>query len=359
MKVIHVCESVTGGIATYLNELIPHQVNIYGIENVRVIVAKEQMGELTIPPSIIRTFDVLNRKSVKAQWRMASAYFRHLREFEPTTVHLHSTFAGFWFRLPLLFPTKKLFKVIYCSHGWAFDMQKPMWVKKIFALIENLLSVCTDRIVCISEHDKNSAIKFGLSAKKLTTVRNTVEIADKNITAANMNEKTINYLYVGRFDQQKGFDILSQAVRQSMNGDFRIYCIGGAVVSDTTTTDVFKDPRLILLGWKPKQEVLQYMKGCDALLVPSRWEGFGLVALEALVCGCPVFHSGAGGLAEILPDSEFSTQLEQPIEISLIKLLNTMNKDFLQKLKQRLDDGFELDYTVKDLAESLDRIYAS
>ena len=101
MKVLHVCESVTGGIATYLNELIPHQISLYGIENIRLIVSKQQVAELTVPSSIIFTFEQLNRKSVIAQFKMASTYKEKVAEFQPSVVHLHSTFAGFWFRVPL------------------------------------------------------------------------------------------------------------------------------------------------------------------------------------------------------------------------------------------------------------------
>ena len=83
MRVLHICESVTGGIATYLNELIPHQISIYGIENVKLIVASEQLEELTVPLSIIDTFEQLNRRSVPAQWKMARTYLKGVNEFQP------------------------------------------------------------------------------------------------------------------------------------------------------------------------------------------------------------------------------------------------------------------------------------
>ena len=113
MRVLHICESVTGGIATYLNELIPHQISMYGIENVKLIVASEQLEELTVPLSIIDTFEQLNRRSVIAQWKMARTYSKGVNEFQPSVVHLHSTFAGFWFRLPLLFTQKKPYKIYF------------------------------------------------------------------------------------------------------------------------------------------------------------------------------------------------------------------------------------------------------
>ena len=359
MKVLHVCESVTGGIATYLNELIPHQISLYGIENIRLIVSKQQVAELTVPSSIIFTFEQLNRKSVIAQFKMASTYKEKVAEFQPSVVHLHSTFAGFWFRVPLFFSQKQPYKVVYCSHGWAFDMQKPMLVKRIFAAIEKVLLRHTDHVVCISEHDKRSAESFGMRKEKLRVVRNPIELTGDEIVPVSLESKFVNFLYVGRFDKQKGFDILTEAVRLSHNTRFRVHCIGSAVVSNNDTKDSFDDPRLISLGWKQKKDVLQYMKGCDALIVPSRWEGFGLVVLEALVCGCPVFHSGAGGLSEILPNSKFSTQLEQPIKQSLVNLFNSVEEKSLRATKNSLNKEYTLTYTMRDLAAALDKVYLS
>lgn len=357
MKVLHVCESVTGGIATYLNELIPHQIRLYGVENVRLVIAKAQVKELTLPNSIMFTFNELNRHSLVAQCKMSRVYFSQIEEFQPAVTHVHSTFAGVWFRLPTLVTKKAYCKVVYCSHGWAFDMQKPMWVKRIYALIEKVLLRKTDHVVCISEHDKKLAMSFGIPKTKLNVVRNTVEPVNEKFEAIDLDEHFINYLYVGRFDKQKGFDILARAVQASKNKRFRVYCIGGAVVSNSDTASCFQDSRLIALGWKPKKEVLQYMNSCDALIVPSRWEGFGLVALEALVCGCPVFHSGAGGLSEILPNSEYSTQLKAPLDISLQALFNVDDKKIFVDRKKQLSKDFKLTYTVKDLAAELDKIY--
>ena len=234
-----------------------------------------------------------------------------------------------------------------------------MLIKRIFAAIEKVLLRHTDHVVCISEHDKRSAKSFGMRDEKLTVVRNTIELADDEIVPESLDSKFVNFLYVGRFDKQKGFDILAEAVRMSHNTRFRVHCIGSFVVSSNDAKESFDDPRLISLGWKQKKDVLQYMKGCDALIVPSRWEGFGLVVLEALVCGCPVFHSGAGGLSEILPNSEFSTQLAKPIKQSLVNMFNSVEEKSLRATKNKLKKEYTLTYTMQDLAAALDEIYLS
>jgi glycosyltransferase involved in cell wall biosynthesis len=70
-------------------------------------------------------------------------------------------------------------------------------------------------------------------------------------------------------------------------------------------------------------------KSANLLLLPSKQESFGLVALEALACGVPVVASRVGGLPEVIEDGRNSflfepNNLEEAIEKS-VKVLSDMN----------------------------------
>lgn len=62
--------------------------------------------------------------------------------------------------------------------------------------------------------------------------------------------------------------------------------------------------RLRLAGAVPQPELPLYMAAADAVIVPSLYESFGMVALEALACGRPVVASAAGGLRLTVHDGE-------------------------------------------------------
>ena len=359
MRVLHICESVTGGIATYLNELVPCQAEKYGSDRVHLVVPRSQKEEISIPSQNLTYFDEVNRKSLVTQLRMLATYQKVVKEFRPTVVHIHSTFAGFWFRLGLFFTLKRPYKVIYCSHGWAFDRECSEKTKKAIIFIEKLLSHKTDRIVCISKHDLQIAKKYGLNQNKLTLVKNTIKEVPVTLTAAEISKDTKNFLFVGRFDKQKGFDLLLEAIAATRSEDFRVYCIGDFVVNNEPKQleMVSSDKRIIHLGWKTKLEVLQYMKACDALIMPSRWEGFGLVALEALCCGCPVFHSGKGGLGDIYENSMYYSKIPN-LSISSLKYILSIDKEKLESLRITLLNEFEFGYRMQDLNEELYKCYA-
>jgi glycosyltransferase involved in cell wall biosynthesis len=101
-------------------------------------------------------------------------------------------------------------------------------------------------------------------------------------------------LFVGRFIREKGLDLLLDAVRQLSLVDPNLRCtiIGDGpdreyVISEVRRQGVSNCVRL--LPFLPQHtEVLSHMKATRVLALPSRREGFGIVALEANACGVPV-----------------------------------------------------------------------
>lgn len=52
-----------------------------------------------------------------------------------------------------------------------------------------------------------------------------------------------------------------------------------------------------------QKDIGRILKACDAMVVPSLWEGFGLVAVEAMASGCPVVASNVDGLKDVVSDA--------------------------------------------------------
>ena len=101
---------------------------------------------------------------------------------------------------------------------------------------------------------------------------------------------------IGRFHEQKGFDILVDAFAKSARDDLRLLLVG----------DGPDHPMLLKkanghseIGFMARQaEPADAMALCDAIAMPSRWEPYGLVALEAMAAGRPVFCAAVDGLRQ-------------------------------------------------------------
>jgi glycosyltransferase involved in cell wall biosynthesis len=115
--------------------------------------------------------------------------------------------------------------------------------------------------------------------------------------------------FLGRFMPQKGFDILIDAVELLSKKSFNNRVFRIAVVNDGAYVREYKkiisekgiSEYFIFFGFTP--DVNRVLRDLDVLLVPSRWEAFGLIAAEALVLGCPVIASDCIGLREVLKDT--------------------------------------------------------
>lgn len=117
------------------------------------------------------------------------------------------------------------------------------------------------------------------------------------------------YLFAyGRFTFHKGFDLLLEAfaetIKQYPEVDLVLAGEGDeqkALLAQARALGC--DDRVHFWGRATPGEVVQLLNGCRFVVVPSRWEPFGIVALEALAAGKPVLATRVGGMTEFLNGS--------------------------------------------------------
>ena len=81
----------------------------------------------------------------------------------------------------------------------------------------------------------------------------------------------------------------------------RLHVIGACVNEDRTEEPA---SNVNILGWLPRHAIDRYYAAADAVVMPSRWEGFGLVAIEAMRNGTAVIVSNRGALPELVEDGK-------------------------------------------------------
>lgn len=308
MKIVHICETLKGGIESYLAELVPFQVERYGSKNVHLIVPREDLDGADDAMLNATTWRFKrNGRSPKALLEFAKFIVSVVNKEGPDIVHLHSTFAGAVGRLTLLAFGKRK-PIIYCPHGWSFARKGVLPINWLWRAIERILAIACQRIVCISKHEYILALNAGIPESKLELISSGIsDIFNKVGGRPRVGEpesSAVRLLYVGRLDYQKGIDLLFDALASVQRDDIELTIIGEPVLSSRWWDNVrVRAPKnVVMTGWKERAVLDQYYGQAHALVMPSRWEGFGLVAVEALRSGTPVLCNTAGALPDIVED---------------------------------------------------------
>ncbi|MCQ6301983.1 glycosyltransferase [Bacillus cereus] len=245
MKVLHIAEYVKGGIATYLQEVIEYQEQCENIDDVFLLYGDLHSGELKNINSE-NIYGYSYKRSPKYIIKAIKEINAYINLIKPDIIHVHSSFAGLYVRL-LYFIKRKNVKIVYCSHGWSFLMDTSQLKKRVYSLIERVLALKTDTIVNISLDEYTNSLKYHLPKNKSTIIYNGISDRsnDKRVSLE-IEKDCINLLFVGRFDKQKGLDILIDIFKNNNLPKIKLYIIGEPVVSQAE----FQFPQNVInLGW--------------------------------------------------------------------------------------------------------------
>lgn len=322
MKILHVGEYVNGGIATYLRTLLIGLQKYDDVENYLLISKyKSQQGWENITKKV---FYYKYKRSIFNIFSAIRQIHAVIEDVKPDIIHVHSTWAGLFVRLPYLFKKRKA-KIIYQSHGWAFLMDTSNYKKYIYALVERILSIPTDRIINISNYEQNQAIEYGLNKNKMIMIYNGVEDKiNKSNLKLNWDKDKINLLFVGRLDRQKGLDLFLDVYNKIKLENLHLYVIGTSVLDDSLPKST---KYVTYLGWIDNKDIDAYYQACDAVIMPSRWEGFGLVAIEAMKNSKAVIVSNRGALPELIKEDFTGYIFDIDDECSLRNRLLDLDKE--------------------------------
>ncbi|GAA5182536.1 glycosyltransferase family 4 protein [Niveibacterium umoris] len=354
-RVLHCAETIKGGIATYLRELIPLQCDEFGANNVLVVIPESQRKELPVPDGVkVETYPDVGGRASNAV-RLAIKSLAVARRERVDVVHVHSTFAGALVR-PFLALAYRSARVVYCAHGWAWDRPLSGTARTMVVAVERVMSWLSDVIVCISDHERYTALANGIAPARIVVVRNGVSRRRPVPLggAPQWPDGRLRVLFVGRLDRQKGVDVLFDALR--MLGD-RVHAVvaGSSVLSDGT---ILATPENVTsIGWVSPGDLETLFASAQVLVVPSRWEGFGLIAAEAMRAGLPVLATRVGGLPEVVDDGVTGVMVEPESADALATALMRVSPQRWREMGEAGKARFAEHFTMERVHRELCAVY--
>ncbi len=357
VRVLHVAEYIKGGIATYLDAVLAHRAATSGPESVALIVPDAELDQVHPPKGVrVETYRYGGRGPISL-FRLMWSLRKGIREIRPDIVHIHSSFPGFAGRLPMMLMGRRPI-CIYCAHGWSFEMEMASWRRAVFAFVERLLSRTTDAIVNISMSDHRASLDSGFDESRCVYIPNGVDFVDADDSGDDvpLDDEVVNLLFVGRFDRQKGIDLLMDAMANLNDEPLYLYVVGEAVLGGA---EVVPSANVEFLGWRPRNTLQGLFARADAVVMPSRWEGFGMVAIEAMCCGTAVIASNRGALPELVRDGETGLIFDLDDQDGLVGTLKGLDKAALRRMGRAGRERYLSFFTAKVMNERLDVLYGA
>ncbi|MFC2002577.1 glycosyltransferase [Chloroflexota bacterium] len=183
---------------------------------------------------------------------------------------------------------------------------------------EKQLAINCHHIIATTKKEKEVFIRHGVSPDRVSVIPCGVNLdvfqpMDREVAKQELGfggEKVV--LFVGRIEPLKGIDQLLRAMTYLENGQRpRLVIIGGDEHSQYEmeglrglSRDLQIDDWVTFLGLIEQEKLPRFYSAADACVVPSYYESFGLVALEAIACGTPVVATNVGGFRSIIRQGE-------------------------------------------------------
>ncbi|HRA99083.1 MAG TPA: glycosyltransferase [Ignavibacteria bacterium] len=333
IKLVHIISNLSLGGAQVLLFDILHYLSKKNDLEIYVITIDSGEYIEKFKKAGIKVFDLMEKGLVNPK-----IYFKMkklLKYLNPDIVHTHLNKADFYGRIAAKKTGVKLIYSTchnYSTHHKGADVNKI----SIFDYIDNfVVKYSGSYLIAISEIVKKYLINRDKRFDSITDViYNGVNISKKNYQ---LEENEIDLLRIkynvskddfliclsGRFDKQKGhlflLDALSEKIKERKN--IKIIMPGDGILKKEVENYISKNDLnefVILPGFH--KDIEKIIEISDLTIVPSLWEGFGLVVIESMVKKKVVLASDTGGIPEIIEHGENGY------------LFKTLNKtDFLEK----------------------------
>lgn len=187
-----------------------------------------------------------------------------------------------------------------------------------------------------------------------------------------VKDESCMLLYVGRIEPLKGLDTLLKAIAvlRQQNIYVCLTIIGGdASLPLEEQSEEMKriralchqeglDDLVTFLGKRGQDTLPYYYSAAQAVVVPSHYESFGMVALEAMACGAPVVASQVGGLAYLVQDgvTGFTVPADDPQALAEKLMLILRDRHLRRRLGQQAVKAAQA-YAWENIARKVFELY--
>jgi glycosyltransferase involved in cell wall biosynthesis len=354
MKVLHIITTIErGGAEKQLLTLVRAQV-ASGMEvHVAALKGKPELEQSFVDAGVTLYIDLLNKNSLHIIFRLN----RFLKVDSNTIVHAHLPKSEFLARIALI-RLKNVF-VVSRHNAEPFAKVFGKWLSRIVARRANL-------VIAISDFVRNFLIESQevSNADKIVTVHYSYDpelSIIKNYRIKSHSTSKLKLITIGRLVPQKNYPFLLRTLAlAAKNGiDFRLIVLGSGELEMELKELAVRLQLSDKIDWLGKRsDVQKLMQASDALLMASKYEGFGLVLLEAMQIALPVIAPNISTFPEVLGSDYsglFDSSSIEAMEQAIAKLYNARFYGQLSRRNLERLDKFKPEKMVNEVIKCYER----
>lgn len=363
IRVLHVAEAA-GGVERYLETLFKYSKD--KVENILVCSQNcdyEKFKKLADRVIVLKmAHDIQPSSDIKVERTLR----RIIKQLKPDIVYAHSSKAGAFARIADLGLNNK---VIYNPHGWAFNMQQSAKKKEMYKWVEKISAHFCDKIVCISDAERESALREKIcKPSKLQVIYNGIDLEEIEKTTPmsrdqlDIPDDAFVVGMVGRLSKQKAPDTFVKAaklIKEKIHNAFFLM-VGDGELRDQIENLINQydlGSSFLITGWVDNPTA--YMKVMDVGMLLSRWEGFGLVLPEYMACGVPIVATNVDAIPNIIKNGKNGMLVDRDDYHKAAYAVDRLFKqpDLTSSLVKTADNVVKTKFDGKRVAQNSEQLY--
>jgi glycosyltransferase involved in cell wall biosynthesis len=322
---------------------------------------------------------------------------------QPNLIHAHSSKAGVIARLA---GWSRRVPTVFTAHGWGFAPGVPITRRIVAFLVEKVIALITDQIICVSESDRQLALKLGIGrADSVTSIHcgiasNFVQAADTvpqpmecvpllqiPPRPSNPSPKTgegatnqilsvpledefrvksaklgcpMRLIMVARFSKQKDQATLLRAVAKLADPSICVNFVGSGPTLESCqflAKELKIDKKVTFLG--DRRDVTNLLAQSQVFVLSTHYEGLPISILEAMRAGLPVIASNVNGIPEQIEDHKTGLLIPPRDPEALAQAIQALNNS--PELRYRMGIAarikFEQEFTVEKMVNQTQQVY--
>jgi glycosyltransferase involved in cell wall biosynthesis len=221
-------------------------------------------------------------------------------------------------------------------HLRSLEQHQP-WQLLVYRWVEQHYLSCVDGFICNSKDTQHAVERLtGHETPSIVAYpggnRFAPTITEADIVRRAQQGGPLRLLFLGNVIPRKGLHMLLDALKELPTTDWILTVVGSVIMDEPYARTMVRcshkfGHRVQFVGSVNDRELARYLETSHVLVVPSSYEGFGIVYLEAMGFGMPAIASARGGAQEIITHGEDGFLVEPDDRSSLSHYVHTLCHD--------------------------------